>query len=90
VCADLGLRPIADTSLAEYIRQTQGTLVEIAAAMKRKNIAVGLGQYYSRQLRLASKRSQNVWLGDYPKVAEERRVAGLGPGFTGADLYEPS
>ena len=88
VCADLGLRPVADTSLAEYIRQTQGTLVEIADAMKKKNIAVGLGQYYSRQMRLASKKSLNVWLGDYPKIAEERRAAGLGPGFTGADLYE--
>jgi len=90
VCADLGLRPVEDTSLATYIQRTQESLAEISAAMKKKNIAVGLGQFYSRKLGLASKKSQRVWLGDYPMLAEQRREAGVGPGFSGAALYEES
>jgi len=90
VGTDLGLRPVADTSLATYIQRTQESLAEISAAMKKKNIAVGLGQFYSRKLGLASKKSQRVWLGDYPMLAEQRREAGIGPGFSGAALYEES
>jgi hypothetical protein len=90
VGTDLGLRPIADTSLATYIQRTLESLGEISAAMRKKSIAVGLGQFYSRKLGLASKESQRVWLGDYPTLAEQRREAGVGPGFSGADLYEES
>jgi hypothetical protein len=90
VCMELGLRPIADTSLATYIQRTLESLGEISAAMKKKNMAVGLGQFYSRKLGLASKESQRVWLGDYPTLAEKRREAGMGPGFGGASLFEES
>ena len=90
VCTDLGLRPMADTSLATYIQRTLESLGEISAAMKKKNMAVGLGQFYSRKLGLASKESQRVWLGDYPTLAEKRREAGVGPGFGGAALFEES
>ena len=90
VGTDLGLRPIADTSLATYIQRTRESLVEISGAMKKKNIAVGLGQFYSRKLGLASQKSQRVWLGDYPALAEQRREAGGGPGFSGAALFEES
>jgi hypothetical protein len=88
VCADLGLRPIADTSLAAYIRRTLEALVEIREAMNRRSLAAGLGQYYARTLGLQSRKSQQVWLGDYPKIAEERRAAGLGAGFRGAAFLE--
>ena len=49
---------------------------------------MGLSQYYARTLGLQRRRSQLVWLGDYPKIAEERRAAGLGPGFRGAAPIE--
>ena len=75
VCADLGLRPIADTSLATYIRRTLESLAEIREAMDRKSLVMGLGQYYARALGLQRRRSQLVWLGDYPRIAEERRAA---------------
>ena len=88
VCADLGLRPIADTSLETYIRRTLESLVDIREAMTKKSLVVGLGQYYSGQLGLGRRKSQRVWLGDYPRIAEERRAAGLGPGFGGAAMFE--
>lgn len=88
VCGDLGLRPIADTSLETYIRRTLEGLVEIREAMAKKSLAVGLGQYYSRKLGLGRQKSQLVWLGDYPRIAEERKAAGLGPGFGGAVMFE--
>jgi hypothetical protein len=88
VCADLGLRPIADTSLETYIRRTRESLVEIREAMTKKSLAVGLGQYYSDKLGLGRQRSRRVWLGDYPRIAEERRAAGLGPGLGGAAVFE--
>ena len=88
VCADLGLRPIADTSLETYIRQTLESLEAIRAAVKKRSVAVGLGKYVSRALGAWRRKPKEVWLGDYPKVAEERRSAGLGPGFNGAALLE--
>lgn len=84
VCADLGVRPIPDTSLEHYIRRTVEDLDAIREAVKKKNIAVGLGQFYTRALASWRPKAREVWLGDYPKVAEERRLAGLGPGFSGA------
>jgi len=88
VCADLGLRPIADTSLETYIRRTLESLVEIREAMTKKSLAVGLGRYYSGKLGLGRQRSQRVWLGDYPRIAEERKAAGLGPGFGGDAMFD--
>jgi len=85
---DLGVRPIADTSLETYIRRTVESLDEIREAMKKKNMAVGMGQFWSRAVTSWRAKPQHVWLGDYPKVAEERRSAGLGPGFTAAALFE--
>ena len=52
------------------------------------SLAVGRGQYYSGNLGLGRQKSQRVWRGDYPRIAEERRAAGLGPGFGGAAMFE--
>ena len=87
-CTDLGVRPIADTSLEMFIQRTLDNLVEIREAMKKRNFAAGLGQYYSRKLGLQRQKAQLAWLGDYPKIAEERKAAGLGPGFCGAEMLE--
>ncbi len=38
--------------------------------------------------RAAASEIQLARLGDYPRIAEERRAAGLGPGFRGAALLE--
>lgn len=83
VCGDLGLRPIPDTSLEHYVRRTNEQIQAIREAMKKKNIAVGMGQYWSRAAGSGRTTPQEAWLGDYPRLAEERRAAGLGPGFTG-------
>ena len=88
VCADLGLRPLTDTSLETYIRYTLDSLREIRDVVKKRNVAVGVSQYYSRKAGLSSLKSQLVWLGDYPTLAEERRAAGLGPGFSGSAVVE--
>ena len=83
VCGDLGLRPIPDTSLEHYIRRTIEQIQAIGEAMQKRNIAVGMGQYWSRAVGSRRAKPQEAWLGDYPRLAEERRAAGLGHGFTG-------
>lgn len=88
VCRDLGLRAHTDTSLENYIKLTLESLAEIRAALQKRNIAASLGQYYSRTTGLTSAKSQLVWLGDYPKLAEQRKAAGLGPGFSGSAVVE--
>jgi hypothetical protein len=88
VSVDLGLKTVGETSLETYIRQTQETLAEIREAMKKRSMAVGLGQYFLRTLARGRPKSHRLWLGDYPKVAEERKAAGLGPGFSGTAVLD--
>ncbi len=79
---------IGDTSLETYIRRTLDSLVEIREAVERRGFPARLGQYYSSKLGLRRQEALRIWLGDYPKVAEERKAAGVGPAFCGAALFE--
>jgi hypothetical protein len=87
VSADLGIRAQADTSLETYVRLTIASLAEIREVMQKRSLTLGLGRYYAR-LAGVGERSQLVWLGDYPKLAGQRKAAGLGPGFSGTAVLE--
>jgi hypothetical protein len=41
--------------------------------VQRKNIAVGLSEVYYRRFSLLMTRPEYMWLGDYPKLAEQRK-----------------
>jgi hypothetical protein len=42
-------------------------------AVRQKNFATGLSQVYYRKLALLKSQPEYVWLGDYPKQAEQRK-----------------
>lgn len=87
VSSDLGIRPQVDTSLEAYIRLTIESLSEIREAMAKRSLVPDLVRYYLRTAGVGEK-AQLVWLGDYPKVAGQRKAAGLGPGFSGTAVLE--
>lgn len=87
VCRDLGVGRQADTSLEAYVRRTLESLAEIRAALAQRSLALGVGRYWARRLG-ARGASDLVWLGDYPNLAEEKRAAGLGPGFSGTAVLD--
>jgi hypothetical protein len=82
MCQDLGIAPLTGDSLESYIAKTQQSLAEMRAAVTQRNFATALPQYYYRKLALARTKPEYVWLGAYPKEAEQRkqgyRVAPVG------------
>jgi hypothetical protein len=59
------------------VQQTAG---ELRDGLQRKNIAVGLSKVYYRRISLLKTRSEYLWLGDYPKLAEQRKQ-GYAPAY---------
>jgi hypothetical protein len=55
------------------------------AAVREKSFFTGVPQFYYRKLGLMKEKPEYVWLGDYPKLAEQRKQTyGLAPsGVTG-------
>jgi hypothetical protein len=73
VCIDLGISPLKDDTLEAYMAKVQRTAFEMRDAVQQKHFAIGLSQVYYRRFSLMKTRPEYVWLGDYPKVAEERK-----------------
>jgi hypothetical protein len=74
VSIDLGVSPAKDdTTIESYFAQVQRTAAELRAAVQRKNIALGLSEVYYRRFSLLKTRPEYLWLGDYPKLAEQRK-----------------
>jgi len=76
VCADLGVRPLSNDSLENFVRLQQKTAIQNREAVKSKSLSVGLVQYYKRKLGFGMNKQQYEWLGDYPKVAMSRKAGG--------------
>jgi len=73
VCLDLGISPVNDDTLQAFIDKTQRTASEVREAVKQKSFATGLPEYYVRKLSLLKTKPEYIWLGDYPKEAEQRK-----------------
>ncbi len=73
VSMDLGVSPLNDDTFEAYIRKVQHSLTEMREAVQQKSFAVGIPQVYFRKLALQNTKPEYVWLGDYPKEAEQRR-----------------
>jgi hypothetical protein len=72
VCLDLGIQPVNDDTLQAYINKTQRAATEMREATQEKNFIKEVPQYYFRKVALIQSKPEYVWLGDYPKEAEQR------------------
>lgn len=73
VCFDLGISPLTDDTVEGYAARAQETAKAIRTAIAQRNFLTGVPQYYYRKLGLMRAKPEYVWLGDYPKAAEERK-----------------
>lgn len=73
VCIDLGIQPVNDDTLEAYIASKQRSATEMREAVQQKNFFKGVPEYYARKLSLIRTKPEYVWLGDYPKEAEQRK-----------------
>jgi hypothetical protein len=73
VCHDLGISYLRDNSLEAYFAKVQRSATDMREAVKEKNFATGIPDYYYRRFSLLKTKAEYVWLGDYPKEAERRK-----------------
>jgi len=73
VCLDLGIQPVNDDTLQAYINKMQRAATEMREATQEKNFLKEVPQYYFRKVALIQTKPEYVWLGDYPKEAEQRK-----------------
>jgi hypothetical protein len=73
VCFDLGIFPVNDDTLKAYIDTMQRAIGEMREAVQEKNFVKGVPEVYLRKFSLMKTKPEYVWLGDYPKEAEQRR-----------------
>jgi hypothetical protein len=73
ICLDLGIQPVNDDTLQAYINKMQRAATEMREATQEKNFLKGIPEYYFRKVALIQTKPEYVWLGDYPKEAEQRK-----------------
>ena len=73
VCVDLGIQPINDDTLEAYTTKMQRAAAEMREAVQQRNFVTGVPEIYLHKLSLMKTKPEYVWLGDYPKEAEQRR-----------------
>ena len=73
VCLDLGISPLNDDTLEAFITKTQRSVGEVREAVQEKNFIKGLPEVYLRKFSLLKTKPEYIWLGDYPKEAEQRK-----------------
>jgi hypothetical protein len=73
VCLDLGIQTVNDDTLEAFIAKTQRSVTEMREAVQEKSFVKGLPEVYVRKLSLLQTKPEYIWLGDYPKEAEQRK-----------------
>ena len=73
VCLDLGIQTVNDDTLEAYIARVQRTCTELREAVQEKNFVKGVPEVYLRKFSLMKTEPEYVWLGDYPREAEQRK-----------------
>jgi hypothetical protein len=73
VCLDLGISVVNDDSLQAYIDKMQRSAGEMRDAVRGKNFVKGVPEVYLRKFSLMKTKPEYIWLGDYPKEAEQRK-----------------
>jgi len=73
ICFDLGISPVNNDTLQAYIDKMQRAIGEMREAVQEKNFVKGVPEVYLRKFSLMKTKPEYVWLGDYPKEAEQRK-----------------
>ena len=73
VCLDLGISPVNDDTLDAYVAKMQRQAGEMREAVQQKSFMKGVPEVYLRKLSLIKTKPEYVWLGDYPREAEQRK-----------------
>src|SRR5260370_17251133 len=69
----LGVTAVNDGTSQGYIDNMQRAIGEMREAVQEKNFVKGVPEVYLRKFSLMKTKPEYVWLGDYPKEAEQRR-----------------
>jgi hypothetical protein len=73
ICLDLGIQPVNDDTLQAYINKMQRSATEMREAVREKNFVKGVPEVYLRKFSMIKAKPEYIWLGDYPKEAEQRK-----------------
>lgn len=73
VCLDLGIQTVNDDTLEAYIAKMQRSASDMREAVQGKSFVKGVPEVYLRKFSLLKTKPEYVWLGDYPKEAEQRK-----------------
>jgi hypothetical protein len=73
VCLDLGIQTVNDDTLQAYIARVQRSAAEMREAVQAKSFVKGVPEVYLRKFSLRKTKPEYIWLGDYPKEAEQRK-----------------
>ena len=69
----MGISVVNDDSLQAYIDKMQRSAGEMRDAVRGKNFVKGVPEVYLRKFSLMKTKPEYIWLGDYPKEAEQRK-----------------
>jgi hypothetical protein len=73
ICLDLGIQTVNDDTLEAYIAKVQRSATDMREAVQEKNFVKGVPQVYLRKFALLKTKPEYIWLGDYPKEADQRK-----------------
>jgi hypothetical protein len=73
VCIDLGIQAVNDDTLQAYIDKMQRSASELRDAVQNRSFVTGVPEVYLRKFSLLKTKPEYVWLGDYPREAEQRK-----------------
>ena len=73
VAIDLGIAPMKDDTIEAFMSKVQRAVLEVRKSVQNKNFAAAIPEIYFRKFSLLKTSPEYVWLGDYPKMAEQRK-----------------
>lgn len=73
VAIDLGIVPLKDDTIEAFMSKVQRAVSEVRQRVQNRNFAAAIPEIYFRKFSLLKTRPEYVWLGDYPKMAEQRK-----------------
>ena len=73
VAIDLGIAPLKEDTIEGFIAEKQRKELEVRESIQTKNFAMAIPEIYYRKFALLKTQPEYVWLGDYPKLAEQRK-----------------
>lgn len=73
VAIDLGITPLKEETIEAFMSKAQRTVSEVRESLHSRNFATAIPEIYFRKFALLKTKPEYIWLGDYPKIAEQRK-----------------